>query len=346
MTYPSGRVVDYAPDALGRPTQAYPFVTNVSYFPDGNLHKIDYANGVSTTYTRTSRNWINTIQVGAAGSLSSLDYDYDNVGNISDIRNLNTSQLTRTMTYDDLNRLTSMTRGGEVSEYRYNQIGDFTHKTDPYWGNALREYKPSLTTSGIRFNWALHDEGGASLLKKNWDYSQVNTISGEEEERLPAVQSWVYSQIFYYFNDSNYDTLNGIEKSSGQIDKIRAGFWKESFPLPTRSADFNLDYDGLNRWITKDTQIPDSAPRAYTKRHFFTTLAGQLLGEYDKSGIPYGNEYFYLGSMKIATAKTVPTDTDGDGIFDEVDNCPNVANPDQADTDGDGVGDACPIVGC
>jgi hypothetical protein len=36
-----------------------------------------------------------------------------------------------------------------------------------------------------------------------------------------------------------------------------------------------------------------------------------------------------------------PTDTDGDGVPDETDNCPDVANPDQADTDGDGVGDAC-----
>jgi hypothetical protein len=39
-------------------------------------------------------------------------------------------------------------------------------------------------------------------------------------------------------------------------------------------------------------------------------------------------------------------DGDGDGVIDVNDNCPAVANPDQADSDGDGMGDACddPVV--
>jgi hypothetical protein len=36
-----------------------------------------------------------------------------------------------------------------------------------------------------------------------------------------------------------------------------------------------------------------------------------------------------------------PADSDGDGVADESDNCPAVANPAQADADGDGTGDAC-----
>lgn len=34
-------------------------------------------------------------------------------------------------------------------------------------------------------------------------------------------------------------------------------------------------------------------------------------------------------------------DSDGDGVRDSEDNCPNVANPDQSDLDDDGAGDAC-----
>jgi len=36
-----------------------------------------------------------------------------------------------------------------------------------------------------------------------------------------------------------------------------------------------------------------------------------------------------------------PSDSDGDGINDDIDNCPDISNPGQSDADLDGVGDAC-----
>ena len=35
------------------------------------------------------------------------------------------------------------------------------------------------------------------------------------------------------------------------------------------------------------------------------------------------------------------SDTDGDGVVNAQDNCPNAANPDQSDIDSDGIGDSC-----
>ena len=39
-------------------------------------------------------------------------------------------------------------------------------------------------------------------------------------------------------------------------------------------------------------------------------------------------------------------DSDGDGVFDEDDNCRLIPNPLQEDADGDGCGDACIFNGC
>ncbi len=45
--------------------------------------------------------------------------------------------------------------------------------------------------------------------------------------------------------------------------------------------------------------------------------------------------------LTVCDGTAVGVDSDGDGVFDSLDNCPNAANSDQADTDGDGQGDAC-----
>jgi hypothetical protein len=47
--------------------------------------------------------------------------------------------------------------------------------------------------------------------------------------------------------------------------------------------------------------------------------------------------------LVIETSGEAPPDLDGDGVGDEVDGCPSVANPLQEDGEGDGVGDACDV---
>ncbi|MBN1284436.1 MAG: DUF11 domain-containing protein, partial [Anaerolineae bacterium] len=54
----------------------------------------------------------------------------------------------------------------------------------------------------------------------------------------------------------------------------------------------------------------------------------------------------YLLKARHAGDVFCPRDTDQDGIIDSEDNCPDIANPDQADSDGNGTGDACEAAPC
>jgi len=70
------------------------------------------------------------------------------------------------------------------------------------------------------------------------------------------------------------------------------------------------------------------------KTAWFTIGANGGLTPGSASPYSFGNQY-RNGTLVVFS------DQDGDGWFDDEDDCPTVADPDQADTDGDGEGDAC-----
>jgi len=85
-----------------------------------------------------------------------------------------------------------------------------------------------------------------------------------------------------------------------------------------------------------------------SKTHTFTIGGGTQ--DSDGDGIPdsedncpntYNPNQADSDGDGVGDACDTGTDSDGDGIPDSEDNCPNTYNPNQADSDGDGIGDAC-----
>ena len=135
------------------------------------------------------------------------------------------------------------------------------------------------------------------------------------------------------------------ESNTGKIGQITPQGIVTEFTIPfsgeSRPGGITAGPDG-NLWFVENggrigtittagviTQIYDLTPSS--------GLAGITLG-------PDGALWFTESdgtANEIGRICPPASDTDGDGVDDDVDNCPLVANADQTDTDDDGLGDAC-----
>lgn len=127
LVYPSARAVDYAPDVLGRPTQALPHVSSISYHPNGMLHRLSYANGHTMTYTPDADK--PALPARIAGGPIDLAYTYDILGNVMQITDAVVASNDAALGYDRLNRLTSATGRWGAANYLYNLKNGITQMT-------------------------------------------------------------------------------------------------------------------------------------------------------------------------------------------------------------------------
>ncbi|WP_110382383.1 Ig-like domain repeat protein [Nitrosomonas ureae] len=129
ITYPhSGRVVNYELDVLGRPIKVSDFINSVAYWPSGQISQISYANGTVTNYNQNSRLLPSTLSTrNSAGNLYvNSSYSYDGAGNLTAISDSIDSNYNRTMGYDDINRLTSISGQWGTGTIAYNGVGNIT----------------------------------------------------------------------------------------------------------------------------------------------------------------------------------------------------------------------------
>lgn len=131
VTYPrSGTVVTYSVDVLGRPTTISGYVNSVSYWPSGQTRTIAYANSTQSEYGQNSRLWPNSFATSRFGSyFNRAAYTYDDVGNLTRIIDSTDDSYSRTLGYDAIDRLTSVSFGGSSGVIAYNGTGNITRQT-------------------------------------------------------------------------------------------------------------------------------------------------------------------------------------------------------------------------
>lgn len=127
MTYPvSGMTVAYAPDLLGRPSQVSGFISNVIYWPSGQVKQISYVNGTVTQYQQNARLWpslFSTLNAAGTRYINST-YSYDGVGNLIAISDSVDTRNNRILKYDNINRLTGINGPWGLGTISYNGAGN------------------------------------------------------------------------------------------------------------------------------------------------------------------------------------------------------------------------------
>jgi YD repeat-containing protein len=280
LTYPSGRTLDYAPDALGRPSQAMPYLTSVSYHPDGSPWQLSYANGRTTHFTRTSTNRLDTI---AVSGLVDLDYDYDAAGNVRSMQDLLNPATNRSMSYDGLHRLKSVDAGWDTSLYEYDEYSNLTRKSDPARSNRSQHYQ----YLGLMLNQISYDGAAAQRGFSYDDYGNTSYSDDAIYDVFTGLPQEVRTTRRHVFDDAG-NMVFSRRSARDELDNID----------PSRSGSFSSEYDGKNNRIRKINHSDNNRITEY-----IYSDDGLLRGEYDEAGTYYGNEYFYLGNRQIATAK-------------------------------------------
>ncbi|TPG03897.1 RHS repeat protein, partial [Rhodanobacter glycinis] len=131
--YPDGENVSYAPDALGRPTQAGSYATGIGYFPNGQVSQFVYGNGTAYVAEQNARQMLSNFSYGP-GSTAQLseDLSYDANGNITTVADLVAGgPRNKSFGYDALNRLTSASAAGlwGTQAYTYDALNNLRSRT-------------------------------------------------------------------------------------------------------------------------------------------------------------------------------------------------------------------------
>ena len=147
--------------------------------------------------------------------------------------------------------------------------------------------------------------------------------------------------LFFDGNDSAGQLVDGatVEVTITQADAAAAGFVVAQPYQPTGTVTLPANYrDPATGRIVFPTTVSVTIPTTAAPGPYSFTGGVKIQGPMLDRDEPFN---VFGGSLRLIGSVLDCTDTDGDGVYDVEDNCPTVANSDQADFDGDGQGDIC-----
>jgi len=262
ITYPSGTVVTYIRDIMGRITSvtskapgagsAVNVATSIGYEPFGPVAVMTFGNSVADARTYDLDYRLDTlIDAATAGDLQNLTYGYDAANNVQTITNAVTSGNSQSMGYDTHNRLKSAAGNYGSLAYTYDYSDNRTYQTvapaSTYTYTPDSNVLDSVKTSGVTQTIGITAAGN------------INSFS-------PALPSGITSLT--------YNQANRLATASASGTQVAA-----------------YTYDAFGHRLEKVTSATTL---------FQYDQGGHLLEELNGSGAAQA-DYLYLGDMPLAT---------------------------------------------
>jgi hypothetical protein len=158
--------------------------------------------------------------------------------------------------------------------------------------------------------------------------------------------TWSGAAYLYDFSDPCNIIETKLTASDGAADDYFGGSVSISGDYAVVGASYDNDngtwsgsaylYDFSDPCNIIETKLTAVDPADYDRFGISVSISG----DYAVVGAAYDDDNGH-NSGSVYVFGEPPSDTDGDGIADEIDNCLNDANPGQSDIDADGTGDIC-----
>jgi RHS repeat-associated protein len=274
LTYPSGRVVSYTRNVVGRisgvrtrPTAAGVDTTVASsmvYRPFGGLQNLTHGNGLALTRAYDGDGRIRDIDTLSGGTvIQNLNIAYDAASNITAITDYLTPARTQGFTYDDLNRVSSGSGAYGTTGYTYDGVGNRTGLVQS--APAANDNYAYAATSNRLLSVAR--SGGFTRL---FSYLASGQMSADTRDASTA-----YTYIYAATGRLSTVRLNGVSVT-------------------------NHSYDAMERRVAK-------ALVGISTTHYIYDLSGRLLAEAAASTGASRREYVWADDLPVGLVDAVPT---------------------------------------
>ena len=316
IRYPSNKVVTYAPDALGRPTQVGPYITNVTFHPSGTPQQLIYANGVVTDMALNPRLLPENMYTRGAMAVHNFVYGYDSAGNLLSVNDSVDPSNNRSLSYDGADRLKTVNGPWGSGGISYNASGDIASQ---FFGGFSLTYgydasrKLANVTGSKPYTFTYDSYGNVT----NNGYS---TFSYDALLNLRCVNCGASSQTQHEYDG------NGMRVSSREAQGPLL------YSLYAANGDLLMEYESTGSLLREYAYLNG-------KQISMRTTSGAALDS-DGDGLP--NQWELLYGLNPLNAADAPADSDGDGLTNAQEYSYRT-HPRNADTDGDGISDGSEV---